>query len=284
MYIPRYWANETQHVIAPSGKAFALKCWRGSNTSLEEARHLAKDAITAIAQNVRTAQQLDRYSYGERPMREEVLDVIHNQEGAEVAILTRNKYGALVLNTANVMFIDIDFARDAPAARLSVLLRNLFGQPATEPAQKYLESIESWARARPDWAIRVYRTRAGLRCLVTHDVFDPTLESTSILLKSLQCDPLYMLLCRNQGCFRARLTPKPWRCGAPRPPSSYPWENQDVEWKYRQWEKRYEQMGSKFATCKLVKEIGPSHVHPNAEIVRSLHDHYACSSTDLKLA
>ena len=62
------------------------------------------------------------------------------------AAVTRNGYGALVLNTAQAMFVDIDFPEPGGGAGLSRLVGRLFGkkQPSIE------EQNESQARQRVD--------------------------------------------------------------------------------------------------------------------------------------
>jgi hypothetical protein len=35
----------------------------------------------------------------------------------------------------------------------------------------------------------------------------------NMLMRFLRADPDYVRLCAVQECYRARLTPKPWRCG-----------------------------------------------------------------------
>lgn len=58
---------------------------------------------------------------------------------------------------------------------------------------------------------RVYRTAGGLRYIEVSRPWRPESQQTQRLMSLLYADPLYMLLCRKQETFRARLTPKPWR-------------------------------------------------------------------------
>ncbi len=284
MNIPRYWAKETQQLRDWGGKAFAITCWRWSDTSVEEARRLCRQAVLEIARKLLSGEKLDRYTYGERPLREEIIEEITDHENQIIAVITRNAYGALVLNAANVMFIDIDFEHEGLAVRLHAFIRRLFGTRTPNQEELLVQKIELWAETHPEWGIRVYRTRAGLRCLVTHTLFDPTQKSTVDILQSFQSDPLYIRLCRDQASFRARLTPKPWRCGADKPPSRYPWENQAAETTYRDWETRYALAASDYTVCKLIRDIGNGQWHPDVETIVSIHDRHACSDQDLELA
>ncbi len=104
------------------------------------------------------------------------------------------------------------------------------------------------------------------------------------ILRELQSDPLYIRLCQAQECFRARLTPKPWRCGMEQPPAGYPWDTPQDENYYRQWQQQYEQTISQYTACRLLTQFGPGNVHPDLEPVLKLHDQLACSVNDLKLA
>lgn len=280
MKIPRYWARDVYKTQTSDGQTVSASCWRWSEVSVEDARQQAKIGAQQLAGKILNRGHLDRYSYGERPMREEITQVISSALNKEAALVTRNAYGALVLNAAEAMFIDIDFKDEKPSGGLG----KLFGKAGPTAAEKRVEQIEQWAGKYPGIGLRVYRTFGGLRCLVTSDVFDPERESSLDMLKSADSDPLYVTLCRRQGCFRARLTPKPWRLGLGRPPARWPWENVQDEMRYRGWEQDYAQKASGYAVCKLVKQIGSSLVHPEVEPIVALHDQMACSTQELGLA
>lgn len=284
MKIPRYWAKESHQVRDADGRIYSFTCWRWSDTSGDEARGQAKARAMELARKFLSHERLDRYPYGERPLREEIIEAIRGRENREIGIITRNAYGALVLNAAQVMFIDIDFPRESGLTAFLRTVRKRFGAAVLSPEEERLRGIEQWARMNPGWGMRVYRTFGGFRCLITDRVFDPTKESTLEVLKGLKSDPLYIRLCLRQECFRARLTPKPWRCGTTQPPSRYPWETSEAELKYRRWETEYRRATSKYTTCKLVKEIGGSRqMHPDVEIILSVHDRLSCLGADRKL-
>ena len=250
----------------------------------EQAREHAQARAKEIARKFLSHERLDRYSYGERPLREEFIEVIRNRDHEEVGVVTRNAYGALVLNAARAMFIDIDLPKEAILKSLLTRMRKGLGMTALSQEERHSQRIDRWARENPTWGMRVYRTFGGFRCLVTDRVLDPAKESTLEILRSLESDPLYIRLCQKQECFRARLTPKPWRCEMEKPPSRYPWETPEAESKYRQWESRYQRAASRYTTCKLVREIGTSRIHPDVQLILSLHDRLACQGTDRRLA
>ncbi len=50
------------------------------------------------------------YAYGDRPLREEIVRSVAG-DGERAAVVTRNSFGCLVLNTAGVLFVDVDLPR-----------------------------------------------------------------------------------------------------------------------------------------------------------------------------
>src|ERR1700682_5074597 len=108
MKIPRYWAKTTQSARAPDGQAYRLMCWQWSDASQAEAQQKAGDRARELAQKVMAGAELNRYGYAERPLREEITQSVKTQTGTEIGVVTRNLYGARILNTINAMFIDID--------------------------------------------------------------------------------------------------------------------------------------------------------------------------------
>lgn len=270
MKIPKYWASETQHIKDSHGHPLLLKCWRWSDESLAAAQVAARERINTVARTLHNVDDLERYGYGDRqPLREEIIKTINAE-----AIITRNAYGALVLNTARVMFIDIDL-KEAKAG--------LFGKPP-DVAGEARARIERWVSRNPGWGMRVYRTKAGLRCIATHDLFDPEHAKTQTILKELESDPLYVTLCRAQKCFRARLTPKHWRCDIHTRPPHYPFDNLKEEERHQRWVRFYEETIRDYAVCELVAELGDRSRHSEVERVIAAHDEYVLRAGKLTLA
>jgi hypothetical protein len=284
MRIPKYWARGEQTVMGMDGQQHTFACWQPSDESFADAQRKADARASQVAQKLAAHQTLDRYAYGDRALREEIQQVIKSAWGKELAIVSRNGYGALVLNTAQAMFIDIDFPEKGLGEAAVAPVRRLFGGAPPNPEAAHLQQVEAWAARRPDLGLRVYRTFGGLRCLITNALFDPSQAEAQSILRELNSDPLYVRLCQAQECFRARLTPKPWRCGIRQQPPRYPWPDVSVEARFRQWLQRYEATSARYMTCRLVKEIGPRDVHPDIEPILSLHDQLACSLSNLSLA
>ena len=190
----RFWAK---------GVSGPFSCWKFSNTSQEEAQNLADERVAQIAEKYKKAKILPKkYLYSDQRLREPVIKETHN------SVISQNAYGCLVLNTADVMFIDIDFPEEKSAG----LLKSFFKSPAKDVQAETLAHIASWTSQNPAWGWRIYRTFAGLRLLATNGVFTPDTPEVDAVFEALGADPLYRVLCRVQKCFRARLTPKPWRC------------------------------------------------------------------------
>ncbi len=284
MIIPKYWAKIEQTVPGPQ-KNFFLRNWQGSDVSVEDARNKAAARSTEIAQKIARGEPLDRYGYCDRPLREEIKEAVQNRFRDEVGIITRNAYGALVLNATSAMFIDIDIPGMGKPKKAG-----FFGGKkesfSLDPYMPAIHDVEAWAGKHPEFGIRIYATFAGLRCLILNTVFKPKSDHASEILQDLKSDPLYVRLCKAQECFRARLTPKPWRCGMRQPAGSlrYPWENPQLEAEFRQWEKQYDAAVSKYAVCSFVKQIGSRNIHPDVESIMGFHDRVTRAESNLPLA
>jgi hypothetical protein len=279
MDFPAFWAK---------GSSGSFTCWRWSHRSLDEAKSLATDAARAVADRFRSGRfdRGNRYAYGDRPLREPVLREFKDAAGATSAVLTRNAYGCLVLNTARAMIVDVDFPR--PAQSGPRWLRRLLGKsdpPSPDQSEAAtLAQAEAWSQRHPQWGWRVYRTRAGLRLLATHAPLAPDDPSTHAVFESLNADPLYRRLCKAQKSFRARLTPKPWRCGIRERPVDWPWPDSNAEAKFKRWEQAYLASCTEFATCKLVAQIGDPNLHADIAPLVSLHDQTTRIESELPLA
>jgi len=221
--------------------------------------------------------------YPDRPFREEILQEIKDANGATSAVITRNSYGCQVLNTVNVMFVDIDLPEPKPVG----LFKRLFGKAepvVNQPLIDALARVENWTRSNPQWGWRIYRTRAGLRLLATQALVAADSTAAISVFEALGADPLYQKLCKSQKCFRARLTPKPWRCGQRNKPPRWPWLSQREADEFKKWESHYQSLIPNFATCELIKQIGNPAIHPEVQIILKTHDEATRANSKLPLA
>lgn len=281
MKFPPFWAR---------GDCGNFSCWRWSDNSVDEAQASARVAAEKLAELFKAGRPpRGAYGYGDgRPMREPVLREWRGDDGAQTAVITRNSYGCLVLNTAQIMFVDVD-APEPKSAGLGGLFGGLFGKKkpalAENPFQAELLSKAGQVVQRsPDWGWRVYKTRAGYRLLATHKLFDPAATEMDGIFDELGADPLYQQLCKSQKCYRARLTPKPWRCSVFDKPPRWPWPDAKTEQRFKKWEQQYLEECEEWATCELIATLGNTEVHVAIQPIVAAHDEATRAESKMQLA
>jgi len=104
------------------------------------------------------------------------------------------------------------------------------------------------------------------------------------LFEATGADPAYRLLCRQQKTYRARLTPKYWRCGAARPPHRFPYEGAPHIAEMERWTAGYNQTARRHATCLFLVVIGPGSIAPEIQPVLAEHDRMTQAESNLPLA
>ena len=252
MRIYRYWLEKQGEVLLPDGSTQPSRVFGYSNNSLAEAGDVAERNFSAL--QTRLNGENDPWSYDARPIREEIV-----RELSPENIVTRNRYGAEVLNSETLVFVDIDGFRP-PAPSLLETLRVLFtGNTRLTPEERMLAQIRKTA-ARPEYAsclIRVYRTCAGFRLIVQGDGFAPGSKETRKLMRSFGADSLYATLCDTQKCFRARLTPKPYRVR--QHGRKFLWPRPEAEAREAaEWLDSYRKKSEPYAVCRYVETLNGS--------------------------
>jgi len=185
---------QTGNQIFRSGSGISL-------ASQDEANRIARDnaernveaALGGVAGGAAS------YAYAVDRQIEPLVESLAGSHGTAAARITINSYGALVMNASSMLFADIDTTSDGEA------------EADAEADKGAAEKLQDVLMQNPGLAFRVYRTRNGWRYLCTSRTFDPVADETRALLEALGSDKKYVVLCRVQRCFRARLTPKPWR-------------------------------------------------------------------------
>ncbi len=274
MRFPTYWVCDSYQDHDRAGKLITRHAYGWSAESEADARRVARDRAKRsvdYAINGPQTRPRDEYGYGVDPAREELIDTLE-LEGAPIAAVTRNRYGALVLNTERVLFVDIDKPKPTGG-----LFKRLFGK-SPSPVEMVMESMRAWHAANPRHALRVYQTAAGFRVAFVESTHEATSPATIALMQSLNADPLYVTLCRRQKCFRARLSPKPWRCDMPTPRALFPYASGEIEQGQRNWENQYVQRAESFATCQLLGTFGPDARDPIVQTTIDLHDSHTLNS------
>lgn len=320
MIIPRHWAEARlvhHHHHRGRRRSITVRRFGWSDDSDVAAQAHAEQRAKEALERVIAGETLPRneravaYNGSDgMPIREEIVE----RDGDTV--LTRNGYGAICLNTPDVLFADIDF-HDRPGRGLALASTVLLGLAAFNALYGVLgmglgasaglgaviglvfgyafgmvllrgwiavgggaeararRKIAAFVAARPEWRAHLYRTPAGLRLLATHRRFDPRSPEVQACFEALDVDPAYARMCRNQNCFRARVSPKPWRIGLSRirPPRSAAWRPEFAEQPQRQaWIEAYDRRAAGHAACRHLGTLGQGAPDPQAEAVRSLHD------------
>ena len=287
MRIPSHWSRQDYTGPDHKGKEKTYSAWGWSFESLSKAKDEAVARAQRVFEAVTGGGQPDSYDYLENPLREEIVESVQ-QDGQEVAAITRNRYGALVLNTASVCFVDVDFPEFESQGLLDSIA--LMFSPSKKRArlkarrQRTIDRLKGWFEGNPGRSFRLYETAAGARLLFTDRLYDPASADVAGLFGELGSDKLYRRLTVKQECFRARLTPKPWRCGCKRPPNRYPWETSKAEEKYRAWQRDYESESEGYGICRLVEVLGDACGDETISGIVSLHDEYTCFDGEAELA
>lgn len=276
----RYWQVREAVCGRPDDFVYHLYGWGGSNRDSAEAGLAAdmrlawlKERILFGSADLRAARS---YEYGSGVIREEWLQLLAGSEDAPEALITRNRYGAPVLNARALAIIDIDLP--APAGRGLA-----FWKKPVDPADEALARVREWQQRNTRASLRVYRTPNGFRILRTDEAIPADTPEGERLLQELGNDPLYAALCKRQQCYRARLGPKPWRLPLPAPPNNFPREGAEQA-RFAEWLARYEGIGGLFAACRYVQTLGEDYVaEPLKPLVRA-HDLMSGALTDKALA
>ncbi len=326
MIVPSYWA-EAKRQIKPDKRRMTIRRFGWSDESQTHAQQHADERLAAAVTEITAgADELIRepkvaYNGADGlPIREEII------ARRDDAVLTRNAYGACCLNTPDVLFADVDatplrdgcwvylysfgvyvamyvaLAWEFPDAR-SLWLFLLGGIVAitgigsawhwlliritVPPKQAARNRIEKFAAKHPGWGMRLYETPNGWRVLVTHATFDPRGEAVRTFFTAIGCDPIYVRMCFNQNCFRARVSPKPWRVGIsdhmrPRP-GVWPVSEERMPDRIK-WVRRYERAAQDFSSCRFVNTLGDAKACKEAIAIRQWHDELAKALTPLPIA
>jgi hypothetical protein len=323
MLVPQFWA-ESRIQDRRDGRQVTIRRFGWSDVSQADAQANADVRAAEALQRVLTGEKLARrepkvpYNGAAGvPIREEIVSRYGD------TVITRNAYGARCLNSPKVLFADIDYSQSPPcllgcltfvalaglAAAASWLasswclgvVLHLVALAAAWPVaalqyrayQNWKGGVEVAARARidrfaaehADWALRLYRTPAGLRVLVTHRPFEPSDPAVRAFFADVRTDPIYVRMCLNQQCFRARVSPKPWRIGIGGHIRGGVWPVPLEKMAQRtEWVTNYEAAAAGFAACEFMESVGSGVVHAELASVVKLHDDLCRANSGLPIA
>lgn len=326
MLIPEFWAEASARHRA-AGKQVTVRRFGWSQESAQAAdRHAQARADEALARVLAGDTGLPRrepkvpYNGAEGvPIREQVL-ARHGD-----TVITRNSYGAECLNTPDALFADIDFHEEPepgfvlPVTGVLVLAGAWLGKSlggwglallfmfiallaswsvakglmamrrraSGGPEQLAITRLKQFLQTHRDWQLRLYRTPAGFRTLAMHRRFATDDPEVAAFFHAVRADKVYARMCERQRCFRARVSPKPWRIGLsshlkPRP-GVWPVDPERLPERLL-WIADYEQRAAAFASCRYLETLGEGAAAPDIETVRELHDRLCRAESGLPLA
>lgn len=280
--IPKYWHK----VEYKQGKdSVVVNGW--SHNSQTEAVEKAEKKAKKVFDMIMSDKKPDSYEYFQTPIREEIVENIYH-DGKVVSVISRNRYGALVLNTENVLFADRDFKPFCAGGFINAIKLMFNPKKKKELIEMQIKdeisAVIEWGKRNPGHPFRLYRTFAGLRLIFTGKLYDPKDEGTLALLDSLGSDPMYIKLTKNQSCFRARMTPKPWRIKCDRPPHRFPYLNEKEYTAHMKWLEDYSNKSRNYKICTLIG--GADNALEICEIKKivDLHDRMASVKDEMPLA
>ncbi len=126
MNFARFWSSVEIRVPSRFGKPAVVRVWGASNSDLAAAEQAARSRAERALDFF--AGRDDDYDYQADTIREEVIEEFADAGGERLAVITRNRYGALVLNTERVLFGDIDL----PCENIVLRLCNRMGRRARD--------------------------------------------------------------------------------------------------------------------------------------------------------
>ncbi|WP_444996111.1 hypothetical protein [Aliikangiella sp. IMCC44359] len=279
MKFAKFW-EKTEVPVDKKFFGYSFFClWGASNKSLENAKSHANSRAEQFKKLIKlNNHKIIDYEYGNGFIKEEVIDELKSEDEKVLAVISRNNYGALILNSEYVLFGDIDVNEGGLFS--SVLA--LFGK-VNKNKKYYIDKVEEFQKKNPKYSFRLYETFAGLRLVLLNNIVSSDEYLTNKIFSSLDIDPLYIRLCKNQSCFRARLTPKPWRIGFERPQTRFPRSDNKEKAEFKKWVSEYENLSKGYTTVKFINNFGAHAIHPDVEKVLAIHDQYS-SVAGAKLA
>ncbi len=249
-------------------------------TEMAEDVSAAQTRLARATERHRQQRTLTNHHYYGHAQRPEEIILGFSSADLFDAKVTRNHYGSLVLNATRALFIDVDVVEPGRLSRAV----NVFRGRRRGPWRRTLDDLRTVLTSEREEGFRIYRTAAGFRVLATIHEFAPASEQSQRLMKAAGADTAFTYLCRIQNSFRARLTPKPWRCGAPQPPNCFPRSSSDEQRCFADWVAEYELACRDHATCQFLEHVGSEEAHQRIQSIVEVHDRETKAFESLPLA
>lgn len=322
--LPQFWTDATAKVSAPDGKEFLLTLYGWSTASIAEAAQVARRRLEEAAAAVRAGRELTHGGYYPRtPLREEILTEVTGSDGALIAAITRNRYGAEVLNTDAVLIADVDLPQGSGrGARRDRRDRGSEqGEDRTEPKggfftrllrRRSTADLVAAPDPRPSGAVTPEAsaavTGAGAAALTTIETVAAKhpqwgfrtyrtaaglrviVTGSELLPGSPEAEQLLRELDSDPLYVTLCTTHETYRARLTPKPWRVGHRALTVTYPYEQledllqaWVQQYTSTSEGYATCSLVASTGPA-PDPVAQQVLDLHDRRARAGAELPLA
>lgn len=260
----KYWAHET-FKISIGGQLENIKLLAGSNISRQAAIEDAEQQAKKIEQRIAERRPKDDY---EVAIKEYVDDIID-----ESNIITICRYGAKILNTNQYTILDLD---DYPVEFFD-LFKSLGKLTKKERIVfKFNEKIKRHPELGKDF--RIYETTKGVR-VIGKKYIEPGDNRYTSLMRKLFVDWIYIQMTRKQNCYRARVTPKPYRMRMQTIRIKSPLDCEQEA--YIEWSKTYQSNAENYSVVRLLETTGQDFSH---EPVIRLHDQLCNARRNRQLA
>lgn len=248
----KYWVKESFEIDI-DGAIEAINILSGSNISKDDARDKAEERCRVIERRIKSRSSKEEYKV---PIKEYVEDVID-----ESNIITVCRYGAKILNTTQYTILDLD---DYPFDFFDIF-KSVRKLPKKERIVfKFLERLKKMPELGSDF--RIYETTKGIR-VIGKKYVDPSGKKFPSLMRKLHVDWLYIVLSKKQNCYRARISPKPYRMKFKTIKVRSPLDCESEE--YVNWSKEYVEVSQRYSVVRHIKSIGKDFSY---DPVIALHD------------
>ncbi len=235
----KYWIKE-DFKITIDGNEETINILSGSNQSENVAFQKASEKARNIERRIAERKPKESYDVAIKEYVNEIID--------DSNIITVCRYGAKILNTSTHTILDLDdypidlFDYFKPVKKLKKKDRIVY---------KFEERIRKFPELGTDF--RIYETAKGIR-VIGKKYIDPSSKSYTALMRKLCVDWIYIQLSKKQNCYRARLTPKPYRMKIKTIKVKSPLDCQKDN--YLNWEQVYSQKSKEYSVVRLVKALG----------------------------
>lgn len=260
----KYWVKEAFQ-IRINGDLKTISILSGSNESKEDAHTEATTKAHQIEERIKNRSQKEKYEVAIREHVDQIID--------ETNIISICRYGAKILNTTQYTILDLDDYRFS--------FFDLFGRlKKLSKKERIIYKFERNVTRFPELGrdFRIYETNKGIR-VIGKQYVTPAGKYYTAMMRKLSVDGIYVQLSKKQNCYRARLTPKPYRMKSATIKIRCPLDCETSA--YYDWSNTYEAASKNFSVVKLAKINGMDF---SQEPIVKLHDEICNMRKQNKLA